>query len=286
MADTDVNEAGRGEASGEIRCPMCGATIAASSRTCLFCGEKIAASVGLLVARTEIIFIGFKVFAVLGCGLVLIALLLPVFPRRAGEAARRAQCKNNLHNIALALHNYEADYGALPPAFTIDAYGQRLHSWRTLILPYLDQRQLYERIDLSKPWDDPANAEAREARVQIYHCASDRCPPDHTTYLANIASGGCFRLTEPRLLSEITDGTSNTVMVIEVPSENAVPWMSPQDADEALIMSMGPEAKTAHEGGAHAALCDGSVRFLSATLPVATRRALITIEGGERIGEF
>src|SRR5579864_1381633 len=68
---------------------------------------------------------------------VLIALLLPAI-RSSGPAARRAQCTNNLKQIALALSNYEQANSALPPAFTVDAEGKPLHSWRTLILPYLE----------------------------------------------------------------------------------------------------------------------------------------------------
>ena len=55
-------------------------------------------------------------------------------------------------------------YKALPPAYTVDADGRPLHSWRTLILPYLEQEPLYQTIDLSKPWNDPANAKARRNR--------------------------------------------------------------------------------------------------------------------------
>ena len=66
---------------------------------------------------------------------LLIALMLPAV-RTSGEAARRSQCVNNLKQIGLALHNYESTYDALPPAYTVDAAGRPLHSWRTLILPY------------------------------------------------------------------------------------------------------------------------------------------------------
>src|SRR5262249_32690557 len=95
---------------------------------------------------------------------VMIALLLPAY-RSAGPAARRAQCTNNLKQIALALHNYVQDHKALPPAYTMDTNGRPLHSWRTLILPYLEQRSLYEKIDLSKPWNDPVNATASATKL-------------------------------------------------------------------------------------------------------------------------
>ena len=65
--------------------------------------------------------------------------------RSAGEAARRSQCKNNLKQIMLALHNYADDHKSYPPRYTVDANGRPLHSWRTLILPWLDQAPLFDK---------------------------------------------------------------------------------------------------------------------------------------------
>jgi hypothetical protein len=95
---------------------------------------------------------------------LLLALLGPLNRGSGRGAAQRIQCVNNLKQIGLALHNYEQDHGTLPPAFTVDAKGRPLHSWRTLILPYMEYGRLYERIDLSRPWDDPANAQALNDR--------------------------------------------------------------------------------------------------------------------------
>jgi len=260
---------------------MCGAINAAGSRKCLSCGQFIAAAD---VPKTWPFGCG-TVLLLLGTGAVLIALLLPSV-HRGREAPRRSQCKNNLKQIALALHNYESDFHSLPPAYTVDVDGRPLHSWRTLILPYVDQLPLYNRIDLSKPWDDPANSDAFKTSVPVFDCPSDRYPKGHTTYLAIVAANGCFRPAKPRLLSEIADGCSETLMVIEAPSDRSVPWMSPQDADESLVMGIGSESKLAHAGGSHAAMCDGTVRFLSSSLPAATRRAVISIAGGDRVGDF
>ena len=99
---------------------------------------------------------------------LLIAMLLPAV-RSAGPAAVRSQCINNLKQVALALYNYEDEYKTLPPAYTVDANGRPLHSWRTLILPYLEQGPLYRTIDLAKPWDDPANSEALKTALPVYH---------------------------------------------------------------------------------------------------------------------
>jgi len=221
-----------------------------------------------------------EVLAVLGIIAVLIALLLPA-SRSSREAARRSQCVNNLKQIALALHNYEQAHMALPPAYTVDAKGRRLHSWRTLILPYLERGPLYQTIDLSKPWIDPANAKALETSLPVYHCPSAAGPENTTTYLAIVAPNGCLLPTESRRLAEITDGHDSTLMVIEAGEENAVPWMAPVDADESLVLSLGPATKLHHPGGMNANLVDGSVRFLKAATPGKVRRAMMSISGND-----
>lgn len=224
------------------------------------------------------------VLAVFGIGALLVGLLLPAV-RTARPAARRNQCINNLKQIGLALRAYESVHHALPPAYTVDANGKPLHSWRTLILPYLEEQQLYEMIDLSKPWDDPANAEAFNTEIWEYRCAEEDGPPNHTTYLAVVASNGCFRLSEPRPLSEITDGLSRTLMVIEVPSEQSVHWMSPKDADEQVVMELGQNSQLPHGEVANALFADGHVIPLTAELPAAQRRAMISVAGDDNIAE-
>ncbi len=217
---------------------------------------------------------------------LLIALLLPAFQQP--HPRPRSRCKNNLKQIGLALHNYAETYGAFPPAYTVDANGKPLHSWRTLILPFIDQAPLYAKIDLTKPWDDPVNAEAAKAIPDyIYGCPNVTVPPGFTVYLAVAGSGSCFQPGQPRPFSEITDGLSHTLMVIEVTKLQAVHWMAPQDADETLILSLGKAAKDLHHtGGMHGLLGDGSVRFLSVNLAPETWKGLCTVAGKEQLGEF
>lgn len=216
---------------------------------------------------------------------VLIALLLPA-QRRARPAARRTQCKNNLKQIGLALHNYHDTWGAFPPVYTVDADGKPLHSWRTLILPYIDQAPLYNQLNLSKPWDDPANAEAFKTSVPTYLCPSTPGTDGKTVYLAVAIKGGCMEPGASRTIKEITDGTSDTILVIEVPHEQAVTWYVPQDADAAVLQGFSSKSKETHTGGRHALMGDGTVRFISQNIAPPTFQALLTTAGGETIGEF
>jgi prepilin-type processing-associated H-X9-DG protein len=221
-----------------------------------------------------------KLLLVVAIIAVLIALLLPA-TRRAGPAARRVQCMNNLKQIALALHNYEQAHKAFPPAYTVDANGRPLHSWRTLILPYLEQEALYRTIDLSKPWNDPANAGALGTSLPVFHCPESVRAQSTTTYLATTAPNGCLIPKEPRRLTEITDAHESTLMVIEAGEDNAVPWMTPVDADELLVLSLGPTTRLHHAGGMNACFVDGQVFFLKADTPARVRRALMSISGND-----
>ncbi|QDT48837.1 hypothetical protein Pan258_28830 [Symmachiella dynata] len=234
------------------------------------------------LARRGITLVEFLV--VLGIMALLIALLMPAV--RGRQPARRTHCRNNLKNIGLALYNYHDVYGSFPPAYTVDADGKPLHSWRTLILPYMDQGLLYDKIDLSKPWDDPANAEARATVVPTFVCPSTELEPTQTVYLAVVTPDSCLRSNEPRTISEITDGTSNTILVMEAPMNAAVPWMAPWDADARLMLSPKSEDDLHHTGGSFHLFADGSVQFISSDTETATLRGLITPAGGEEVGEF
>jgi prepilin-type processing-associated H-X9-DG protein len=181
----------------------------------------------------------------------------------------------------LALHNYEQDYKALPPAYTMDANGRPLHSWRTLILPYLEQKSLYETIDLSKPWNDPVNATASATKLAVYVCPEAVDSKNTTAYLAIVGPDGFLVPGRSRRFEEITDGLSSTLAVIEASEENAVAWMAPFDADAVMIMKLDTKARLHHAGGTNAALADGSVRFLKADTPAPMRRALLSISGND-----
>ena len=223
-------------------------------------------------------------------GLVVLALLIVLIlpaTQNVPRTPNRSACKNNLKQIALALHNYHDTYKSFPPAYTVDADGKPLHSWRTLLLPFADQRALYDKIDLSKPWDDPANAEAFKTCPSAYRCPSAMGQSHQTTYLAIAGPESCLSTTHPRTFSEITDGTMNTLMVVEVPVANAVPWMAPQDADAQLLLSLGKETHWPHPGGIHGVMADGRVQlFLSAQIAPATWKGLCTVAGHETLGEF
>src|SRR5262249_15795660 len=91
-------------------------------------------------------------------------------PRRA---SLRSRCKNNLKQIGLALHNYSDKYGSLSPAHTDGAHRRHMHSWRVLILPFLDQAPLYNQYRFDEPWDGPNNRKLAGTILEVFNCPSD-----------------------------------------------------------------------------------------------------------------
>ena len=232
--------------------------------------------------------------AVLGvvvvCGGILLALLLPAV-QAAREAARRAQCSNNLKQIALAMHNYHDVNGCFPPAYFADEDGKPMHSWRVLLLPYLEQQALYNQYNFDEPWDSPANQRIASTIVPVYRCPSDPNPASpQTSYVMIVGPGTISDGTESTSLQDIADGSSNTLMVIEA-TGTGIGWTDPRDLDATKITfevnePTGGEIESQHPGGAQCALCDGSVRFLSEFTDPEEVRAMTTIAGGEAVDPF
>jgi prepilin-type N-terminal cleavage/methylation domain-containing protein/prepilin-type processing-associated H-X9-DG protein len=109
------------------------------------------------------------VIAIIG---ILVALLLPAV-QAAREAARRAQCKNNLKQIALAMHNYADVYRGLPAH---GSSGVPHRGWGASILPYLEQGNVESLYDWRRSWYDPANQTAVQTELEIYRCPSASKP--------------------------------------------------------------------------------------------------------------
>jgi prepilin-type N-terminal cleavage/methylation domain-containing protein/prepilin-type processing-associated H-X9-DG protein len=184
------------------------------------------------------------VIAIIG---VLIALLLPAV-QAAREAARRAQCLNNLKQIGLAIHNYENTNGVFPPGRINTYIAGNGHCWGAYsqLLPFVEQQTVFNAMNFSMNPDPDytttsavVNATAAILQVNIFMCPSDGAPTSVQVgggmygvhnYLLNVGSGysvvqippapmtapnGIFFENSAVRIADITDGTSQTICISE-----------------------------------------------------------------------
>lgn len=294
-------------------CPHCNRTTdiadqyAGQTGPCAGCGQTITIPVpdgvspfsgalpkrGLSGWAIALIVVASAVPVILVCGGILLALLLPAV-QAARESARRMQCTNNLKQIGLALFNYEQANKCFPPAYLADKDGKPMHSWRVLILPYLEQNDLYEEYRFDEPWDSPHNKALAARMPSVYQCPNDAKPGDtQSSYAMIVGPHAISDGPTARHISEVRDGLSNTILVAEA-ARAGINWMEPRDLNTEEMTyciwqsgdesgkSMKNDVSSSHSGVANVVFGDGSVRSLSAMIDPDKLEALMTIDGGEK----
>lgn len=198
---------------------------------------------------------------------VFVALFFPAV-RSSGEAARRSVCKNNLKQIGIAFHNYYETHNFFPPAKTINKEGKELHSWRTLLLPYLEQGSLYEQINLNEPWSTAVNTDLADQQIPSYLCPSVDIPKQHTHYKAMLADDSFIRPDSCRALPENAAFSGSSILVTEDNPIDHVPWITPKDANLSTLLAIRQAEELAHKGVFQVVMTDGSVRAMNANISI------------------
>ena len=184
----------------------------------------------------------------------------------------------NLKQIGLAVHNYESTYGHFPHDVR-DAAGKPILSWRVQLLPYIEEGELYKQFNLQDAWDGPTNKPLLARMPKVFAPEGEtKDEPFTTRYQVFVGGGAMF--TSPRgvRISDITDGTSNTLMIVE--AAEPVPWSKPADLTYDPMGPL-PNLGGVFKGGFNAALADGSVHFIPSDTSPDRLRAWITHQGGE-----
>ncbi|MEQ9071442.1 MAG: DUF1559 domain-containing protein, partial [Gimesia chilikensis] len=205
----------------------------------------------------------------------LIALTVPAV-MQARAAARRSVAKNNIKQIMLALHNYHDRYGHFPPAVVMGPDGKTPHSWRVELLPYLDQQTLYDQYRMNEPWDSEHNRKIAETVVPVFQNPGSK-KPANSAYFAVVGDGTAFGNKQGVSFKDITDGTSNTIAIVE--ADRDIPWTKPEDIN--YDGKKLPKFGGFHQGGYNVGICDGSVKFISEQINKETLKFLLLIADGE-----
>lgn len=272
---------------------------------------------------------------------ILVALLLPAV-QNAREAARRSQCQNNLKQIGIALHNYHETNNCFPPGWLgitgnqPDVNGLNGWGWASKLLHRMDQQPLYHAIDFKVSVTNAVNAEHILRPLPVFRCPSDSSgdtwelsdsmgTPIATfaaaNYVGNFGPDGlddCLSFTSGMTcqgdgvlmhnrsirISDITDGTSSTLMVGERKTRADLDWHSTwagvaAGGEENLQRILGvadhvpnhPAAhfddfSSHHATGGQFVLGDGRVRLVSSNIDESVFKKLATRGGGEPVADF
>lgn len=260
---------------------------------CVFAFDLAGIGIGLALAIVLSLPVGrvtYLCVAIVGVS-VLAGLLLPV-QGQARAVIWRETCITNLARIAAALQQYADEHGRLPPAYVTDPSGRPMHSWRVLLLPYLGQKELYDKYNFNEPWDGPHNRRLAADAPSPYVCpsdahnfsAQDASLPVAANYVAVVGPGAAWSE------GDAGNAPEDIILVVEVPGRSGTSWMQPEDLPlEIAAKGVGadpqPRIGSCHSGGiAHVAFADGSVRRLTANLSPKAIRPLLTVHADKTIG--
>ncbi len=196
------------------------------------------------------------------------------------KSAEQAQRLNSLKQLALAMHNYHDVNKHLPPRCLTDRDGNPLHSWRTVVLPYVEQQALHKRIDLSQSWDSEQNRLVTQTIIPLFSGGQESTK---TRFRVPVFPGSLWHGEgPPKEFKNVIDGTSNTIAAIFAPADAAVDWADPQpwvlSEDDPMSSVFGDRDIV------EVMMMDGSARvFQRGELNNKKLKALLTYAGRESI---
>lgn len=211
--------------------------------------------------------------------------------QQAREAARESTCQGRMNQLELALRMYESKEGHLPPAYVLGPDGKPWHSWRVLLLPYMEGDDVYRRYRFDEPWNGPNISKlAEDLDASRFQCpsGSDFGRTNNTNYVVVVGEGTAFPGESTTKFADFKDGVENTILLVEV-ENSTIHWMEPRDLqfDSLVVAASSPDApavSSPHPRGPGVVFADEITAYrLRQPLAAKTLRALLTIAGGEAV---
>lgn len=204
------------------------------------------------------------------------------------------QCTENLKQIGLAMQGYHQKYGCFPPAFVPDQNGKPKHSWRVLILPFLQEQKyqnLYAKYRFDEPWNSPHNMALADDMPRVYRCPTDDSTDLlQTSYAMIVGPHAISDGASSRRLDEIKDRGAGTIMVADV-SNAGIKWLEPRDLGvQEMIPILDfvqrdlrvPALESPHSV-VNVLFCDGTVHAVDKSVDETARNAMLTADGSETV---
>ena len=199
--------------------------------------------------------------------------------QKVRNSAAIMQSQNNLKQIGIAMHAYHDVHGTFPPAAICDKKGKKLLSWRVAILPFIEQDNLYRQFKLDEQWDSEHNKQWSKMLVKVYMDPRLSNTTVNTHYKLFVGKETPFDWLQSKKIQDISDGTSNTIMVVA--AGDAVPWAKPDDFDFDSTKALPDLTKPFPQ--LLAAFCDGSVRSINPLMKDFERIMKIVIGASDGI---
>jgi Protein of unknown function (DUF1559) len=224
-------------------------------------------------------YVELSIFGIVFCALLTLAVWIPNKTRIPPYSDVNYLPPMALRNLGYAMHAYHEKNGRLPPVAIFDKDGRPLLSWRVLLLPYLDQEELFRQFKLDEPWDSPHNIALLPKMPWDFAPLPGVPPlgPNTTPFQVLVGKGTAFEGREGMRLKDDIPRSSYTLLIVE--AHNGVPWTKPQDveyrADEPL-----PKLGRFFKGRAYGVMADGvAVCIHESEVKESTLRASILRNG-------
>jgi hypothetical protein len=180
------------------------------------------------------------------------------------------------------MQTYHDTFGFMPPAVKRDANGRALWSWRVELLPYLEQQNLYQQLNPNEPWNGPTNSRVLANMPKVFEMPG-QAEKNQTHYQVFVGPGAPFS-NDPTVrqgprLTQITDGTSNTILIVE--AAQAVSWAAPGDLSFNEKVPFSPFLLGVGPGNTfNVAMMDGSVQRIKRSVnPQVLQWAIMPNDG-------
>lgn len=186
----------------------------------------------------------------------------------------------------MAVANYVDANNHFPPAYILGPDGKPWHSWRVLILPYIEQDSLFKVYRFDEPWNGPNNSQLACQMPRMLAFTGTERPTTTTNYLAVVGAETVWPGATGRKREELKDGWSETILIVENLGLG-VHWMEPRDLTfNAMDFSIdSPNGVSSWYKQPSVVTADSAVRMLSRMATQEVLRASLTVAGGEQIAD-
>ncbi len=230
-----------------------------------------------MIWRRTASYFAFVVFLAM-CLVVASSIVAKVQTQR--DAVKATTCQGNLSCIGMAMHDYHQKYGHFPPAFIAGIDGKPAHSWRVLLLEFLDP-ETFRAYRFDELWNSPNNQKLQNDMPTCYSCPADEDARNkwHTNYFVVAGAQTVFPGANSVKINDIQSPHSETILLIESVGQG-VHWMEPKDLSlDSMSLVLNDDAKPSvsskHRNGPNVCMVDVTKLRLSNAAPETLKAMLL-----------